>query len=625
MRTSTESFCLVSIIIPTYNRKGLVPSAIDSALLFGKGIDGGFEVIVVDDCSGDGTFHMLQDHYSGELNAGMIRLVSTPENLGVTGARNLGAAEAGGRWFLFLDSDDLLIPDAAQAMTLLLRHLTGRPLVIFRCVHLETGELIGPSVSSSYDLTLRDLLNRGTPGECLPVVRSDVFARFPYDTDLRGCEGLAYARMIKALGPARVETLAVRRYRTANRDRLSSVGGRLNRSCQIAEYYRRVLLNDFRALSAMTALEMVMKLLWFRCHCMIRRLSEHRKSFRKFNTVQTSQGRRDISSWRMAGRRFMRRPLPTLVSAFVDTPLNPVTRRDEEFIEALRARFPSLPQSNDRNRPRSEAVWSKNAERLKWLVFHKDPRNFLRWDVVLRTMCVVNDGFVHRELRFLRTLPDWEERWEPAIEENSTGHPIPYWRYPRSSGNRIHHGYHCARFEAATGMRVDQFGMVVEFGGGYGSMCHLIHRLGFNGKYIIFDLPAFSALQMYYLSSTGLPLTAPESFSRAKRRAILCVSDLAQLRRVLSDGATPASRIFISTWALSEAPIAIRERILPLVSTFDGFLIGYQDRFEDEDNHSFFHEWAGVCHDIRWLNWEISHLPHNYYLVGRRDDLQKER
>ena len=613
----TGPSCLLSIIIATYNRKRLVPSAIDSALLFGKDVDEGFEVIVVDDCSTDGTQDMLKDRYAGELNKGLVRLVRIPENLGVTGARNLGAENAAGRWFLFLDSDDLLIPEAAEEMASLLRHLCDYPFIIFRCVSIETGELIGPPIATSYELTLGDFLNKGTPGECLPVVRSDVFARFPYHPELRGCEGLAYTHMIKALGPARVETLVARIYRTANKDRLSSMKGRLNRSCQIAQYYQLVLLNYFRVLSSMTALKMVIKLACFRCHCMILTLRERRKSLRALNGGQTCGWWCDLTSWPVAVRRFIRRPLPTLVSAFMDKPLYPITKREEKLIEALRTYFRGFPQLSDGNWTLSETVWSENADRLRRMVMHGDPRNFLRWDVVLRTMCVVNDGYVYRELYFLKTLPDWEERWQHAIEESHDGHPIPYWRYPRSSGNRIHHAYHSAQFEAATGVRVDQIQTVFEFGGGYGSMCGLIHKLGFKGKYIIFDLPAFSALQTYYLSIIGLPVMAPESFTQAER-GVLCVSDPADLRTTISDGFGQEFRMFISTWAVSEAPMAVRERILPLTSTCDEFLIAYQDRFEGMDNLSFFREWTSGYKDVRWHNWEIPHLPHNYYLMGNR-------
>jgi hypothetical protein len=45
---------------------------------------------------------------------------------------------------------------------------------------------------------------------------------------------------------------------------------------------------------------------------------------------------------------------------------------------------------------------------------------------------------------------------------------------------------------------------IVEFGGGFGSMCRLIGALGFRGRYVIFDLPPVLALQRYYLGLHGI-------------------------------------------------------------------------------------------------------------------------
>ena len=91
---------MVSVIIPTYNRSGLVGEAIASVL---AQQDAKFEVIVVDDGSTDDTVATL-----GSFGAAIRRLWQ-PHG-GVSSARNTGILAAGGEWLAFLDSDDLWLP-----------------------------------------------------------------------------------------------------------------------------------------------------------------------------------------------------------------------------------------------------------------------------------------------------------------------------------------------------------------------------------------------------------------------------------------------------------------------------------------------------------------------------------
>jgi|GEM_PF-1324962 len=94
----------VSIIIPCYNREGLVGEAIESAL---RRSALATEVIVVDDGSTDRSWSVIEgfgDRVRGFRTA----------NAGVSAARNLGIDHANGRFIRFLDSDDR-IPEGAIA------------------------------------------------------------------------------------------------------------------------------------------------------------------------------------------------------------------------------------------------------------------------------------------------------------------------------------------------------------------------------------------------------------------------------------------------------------------------------------------------------------------------------
>ena len=142
--------------------------------------------------------------------------------------------------------------------------------------------------------------------------------------------------------------------------------------------------------------------------------------------------------------------------------------------------------------------------------------------------------------------------WRNAIIEDSVGMPEPYRFNNRSSGNLVHHAYHLQQILGNYVDAITDFDMIIEFGGGYGSMCRLISNLGFTGEYIIFDLPEFSILQESYLSSI-----------RNKPSNLSLVTKLDDL---ISFGKSCKKILLIATWSLSEAPLDVRKRFLELVN-----------------------------------------------------------
>lgn len=94
----TESKPTVSVIIPTYNRAGMVGAAIESLLAQTRRPA---QIIVVDDGSTDDTPDVLA-RYSGGITA------IYQENRGRSAARNMGLLHAASDYVAFLDSDDTL-------------------------------------------------------------------------------------------------------------------------------------------------------------------------------------------------------------------------------------------------------------------------------------------------------------------------------------------------------------------------------------------------------------------------------------------------------------------------------------------------------------------------------------
>jgi glycosyltransferase involved in cell wall biosynthesis len=98
---------LLSIICPTYNRTSFLEGCL--ALLQSLS-DISLEFLIVDDASSDNSVQVvpqLQENYG----AARVRYFLQSPNAGAQEARNRGIQEAQGELLMFVDSDDVLVPD----------------------------------------------------------------------------------------------------------------------------------------------------------------------------------------------------------------------------------------------------------------------------------------------------------------------------------------------------------------------------------------------------------------------------------------------------------------------------------------------------------------------------------
>lgn len=105
---------LISVVVPTYNRPKMLLRALES---LENQVNKNFEVVVVDDGS---ISHLSRELLPASLNLSVVKLRA---NLGVSNARNEGANFASGKWVLFLDDDDELVPCAIGKICNTLREL----------------------------------------------------------------------------------------------------------------------------------------------------------------------------------------------------------------------------------------------------------------------------------------------------------------------------------------------------------------------------------------------------------------------------------------------------------------------------------------------------------------------
>lgn len=182
-----------SIIIPVYNREQYIVRAINSCL--SQDFDD-FEIIAVDDGSSDGSVEVLKS-----FNDPRLRLICHKINRGRCPSRNTGMKTARGTWFVFLDSDDELLPGALR---LIYQRAAGADekvgAIRFMCQNVSGQLSPDPSLKQEiwdYEGYVRWLESvfHGK-GESLPCVRARTFpeSHFPNNHSEEGLYHLELAK-----------------------------------------------------------------------------------------------------------------------------------------------------------------------------------------------------------------------------------------------------------------------------------------------------------------------------------------------------------------------------------------------------------------------------------------------
>ncbi len=105
---------LLTIFTPTFNRKRLLGRLYKSLL---NQTDTDFEWILVDDGSTDGTCEWIVSLPQTPYKFKYIRTSNCGKHIAI----NRGVAEASGKWFFIVDSDDYLIPEAVAKLKELIK------------------------------------------------------------------------------------------------------------------------------------------------------------------------------------------------------------------------------------------------------------------------------------------------------------------------------------------------------------------------------------------------------------------------------------------------------------------------------------------------------------------------
>lgn len=201
----------VSVIMAAYNGADLLPATLATLQ---KQTFTDFEVIIVDDCSRDGTREVLRTWPDPR-----VRVIALEENGGPVRARNRAFAEARGCYIAALDQDDLCLPERfAKQVAYLDAH--PKTVLVASATEVLEGARLLPSrhVAHTTPALLRWLIRIENPLVWSSVmIRADAARQLQPFTrpDILYAEDFDLYHRLSALGPiARIDTplLAYRRH-----------------------------------------------------------------------------------------------------------------------------------------------------------------------------------------------------------------------------------------------------------------------------------------------------------------------------------------------------------------------------------------------------------------------------
>ena len=175
---------LVSVVIPTYNRKEFCARAVRSVRdqTYTR-----WELIVVDDGSVDGTD--AETLFSG--NTGNTRYLRNDMNYGVSQARNRGVSSAQGEWIAFLDSDDVWQKKKLEKQVAWINVHPEHKIVQTREIWIRNGVRVNPPKTHEKiaDYIFRESLERCMITPSSVMIRRDFFERMGgFNESLPACE-----------------------------------------------------------------------------------------------------------------------------------------------------------------------------------------------------------------------------------------------------------------------------------------------------------------------------------------------------------------------------------------------------------------------------------------------------
>jgi glycosyltransferase involved in cell wall biosynthesis len=176
----------VSVLMPAYNADKYIVEAIESIL---NQTFTDFEFIIIDDCSTDKTWEIIQEYTKKDKR---ILAIKNEKNLGIAGNRNKLKKLAKGEYVMWQDADDISIEDRMQRQVDVLDKassvgIVGGYLQIFD----ETGDLSMRKYDSKDSVLRKNIFRYSPVAQPASMIRKNVLDQVgDYDLNYPPAEDL---------------------------------------------------------------------------------------------------------------------------------------------------------------------------------------------------------------------------------------------------------------------------------------------------------------------------------------------------------------------------------------------------------------------------------------------------
>lgn len=165
----------VSIILPVYNALKFIQPTVESVLLQSHQE---WELIIIDDCSPDGTYEYIKSKYSSDPR---IVFAQNDVNSGAGITRNLGLKLATGSLIAFIDADDIWLENKLEKQLNYMEKLNSAIVHTSYSFINEEGNKIPGKVSVSEIVDLRSYMRNTEIGMSTSLINKDIVGEFSFN------------------------------------------------------------------------------------------------------------------------------------------------------------------------------------------------------------------------------------------------------------------------------------------------------------------------------------------------------------------------------------------------------------------------------------------------------------